>query len=297
MRRITRFWKNTRWMIPALALLVISVSLSVSAAVTFTLKDGRMITVPVNRDEIITISFEEGATATGGKLGASVLPVTEGLVMWVDASDSSTLFKDAQENDPVTSGNQNVGLWKDKSGHDHHFSQARNDARPVFVKKGIGGKPSIMFDTSQSLLTKANFPAPVTIIYIARQTGGTNQRVLSGVANNWLLGYWGGAKNQAFYQEWVNPSRTPPTDDLQHVFSAVIKGPGHYSEIWADGVLVASSQSGFTGPNGLAINTGYASGETSNCEVAEIIVWRRAISSSERKSVEKYLQDKWRNTY
>jgi hypothetical protein len=86
---------------------------------------------------------------------------------------------------------------------------------------------------------------------------------------------------------------SPTTDNLPHIFSAIVKGPGQNSEVWADGVMVASNQNGVTGPNGLAVNTGAYPGEVSNCQLAEIIVFNRALSQNERQNVEYYLRAKW----
>ena len=150
-----------------------------------------------------------------------------------------------------------------------------------------------MFNTGQSLYTRKNFQAPVTVIYVARQTGGSNKRVLSAMTNNWLLGYWSGAKNQAYYEGWISTEGKPATDDLPHIFSGIVRGPGRESEIWVDGSILATNKYGITGPNGLAINTGLYQVEASDCQVAEIIVFHRAISDTERQEVEEYLQKKW----
>lgn len=284
--------KKSFWFafVVALAFLV---GVSSAYAMTVFLRDGRIVTVPVAKEDILGISFEENHSAMGGKVAAYDIPVTNGLVMWLDASDMSSLFQTADGTEPVVAGNQPVGQWQDKSGNDNHFLQSRQEACPRFVKTGIGGKPSVMFDTRQSLSLTGNFPAPVTVIYVVRQTGGANNRVLSAVANNWLLGYWSGAKNQAFYEGWVSPSGNPATDSISHVFSGIVRGPGQNSEVWADGVMVAANQNGVTGPNGLAVNAGAYPGEVSNCQIAELIVFNRDLSRSERQDVEAYLKAKW----
>lgn len=245
------------------------------------------------QEDINSISTVRSNTFMGIKDRASNVPITDGLVMWLDASDISSLFQDSDGKKPVTTGNQLVGLWRDNSENENHFSQPLQEARPLFVKTGIGGKPSIAFNTKQSIFMARSFPAPITVIYVTKQTGGSNNRVLSAMTNNWLLGYWGGAKNQAFYGGWVSPSGSPETDNLPHVFSGIVKGPGRDSEIWADGAIVATNQNGIAGPSGLAINTGQYSKEVSDCQVAEIIVFNRDISQSERQKVEAYLKEKW----
>lgn len=239
------------------------------------------------------LSTVQGNLSIGTKDKACNVPITGGLIMWLDASDISSLFQESDGKKPVTTGNQLVGLWMDNSENENHFLQPLHEARPLFVKTGIGGKPSIAFNTKQSIFLTRSFPAPVTVIYVAKQTGDWNNRVLSAMTNNWLLGYWSGAKNQAFYEEWVSPKGSPKTDNLPHVFSGIVRGQGRDSEVWADGAMVAINQNGITGPNGLAINTGQYSKEVSDCQVAEIIVFNRDISQSEREKVEAHLMEKW----
>jgi hypothetical protein len=257
------------------------------------LKDGNVIQVPVNKEDIISISFEESTGSFGYAVPSSTMPVSNGLLMWLDSSDMSSLFQSADGTLPLSAGNQPVGMWRDKSGNDNHFMQTKSEVRPNFVKTGIGGKASIVFEPGQSMFVRTNFPAPVTVIYVVRQLGGTNNRVLSAVANNWLLGFWSGAKNQAYYDGWVSPSGSPPADTLPHIFTAIVKGRGQNSEAWADGVIVASNQNGIAGPNGLAINTGAYPGEVSNCQVAEIAVFNRDLTPLERQKVEAHLKSKW----
>jgi hypothetical protein len=264
-----------------------------SGGIAIFLKDGKVIQVPVNKEDVVGISFEESAGSSGYSAATSTMPVTSGLLMWLDSSDMSSLFQSAEGTNALSASNQPIGLWRDKSGNDNHFTQTRQDARPYFIKTGIGGKTSIMFEPGQSMLVRTNFPAPVTVIYVARQLGGTNNRVLSAVANNWLLGFWSGAKNQAYYEGWVSPSGSPPSDALPHIFVGIVKGRGQNSEVWADDVMIANNQNGITGPNGLAVNTGAYAGEVSNCQVAEIIVFNRDLTSGERQRIETHLKSKW----
>lgn len=273
--------------------LIILFAYQANGGIAIFLKDGNIIQVPVNKEDIMSISFEESTSSQNITATPSTMPVNDGLLMWLDSSDTSSLFQSADGTSPISAGNQPVGRWKDKSGNDNHFIPTRPEVRPTLIKTGIGGKASIMFEPGQSMFVKTNFPAPVTVIYVARQLGGTNNRVLSAVANNWLLGFWAGAKNQGYYEGWVSPSGSPPTDAAPHIFIGIVKGRGQNSEVWADGVMIANNQNGITGPNGLAVNTGAYPGEVSNCQVAEIIVFNRDLTAVERQKIETYLKSKW----
>jgi hypothetical protein len=286
-----------------LVFLVLIISIIGFVAVTYGsmnvfLKNGRVITVPVHKNDIIGISFEGAAspgamTAIPSVPDAPTLPVQDGLVMWLDANDLESIFQTTRGVDAITADNQPAGLWRDKSGNENHFIQHRPEARPRYGKNALGGKPALIFDAGLSMSVGNNFPAPVTVIYVVQQSEGPNRRVLQGVGNNWLLGYWNGAKHQAYYEGWVSPSGGPPTDHEPHIFTSIIPGKGQNSEVWADGLRIAANQNGVTGPNGLAVNGGAYPGESSNCQVAEIIVLNRVISRPERELLEKYLRNKW----
>jgi hypothetical protein len=209
------------------------------------------------------------------------LPVTSGLVLHLDAHAITGL-----------NNGESVTQWTDLSGVGNHFTTPLGRGDPTYQTNVVNGKPVVRVTTAQESRTTTNFPAPVTVIYCVRQTGPSAQRLLSSWANNWLLGYWGGAKRQAFFEGWVSPSGTPATDTQWHIYSATIPGTGYNSSAYEDGDLIASNQNGVTGPNGLSLNGG-AHAEYSDGDYAEIVVYNRVLSASERTAVENYLSVKW----
>lgn len=66
---------------------------------------------------------------------ASIWPVPSpaaisGLQLWIDASDSSTLY-DATTGGSLVAADGTVARWEDKSGNARHFTQATSNVRPV----------------------------------------------------------------------------------------------------------------------------------------------------------------------
>jgi hypothetical protein len=219
-----------------------------------------------------------------------------GLVGWWDASDADTVRSTSSCTGSVSNGGT-IGCLEDRSGNGNNMTQPTGGQQPTYQFNIKSGNSVVRFAAaaSQTISTATNFPAPATVIYVSHLTGGTNGRLLSGKANNWLLGYWGGAKDQAFFNGWVSPSGTPAADTSWHTYSAVIPGSGS-SSFYGNSTLIASNASGVAGPNGLAI--GYlGAGEFSDGEIGEILVYNRALSDSERLAVERYLSDKWGVNY
>jgi hypothetical protein len=69
MEDLMKAWRKMGWRVFAAALIVIFTASAVIAGMAVFLKDGRVVNVPVNRDDIIGISFEEGAGPAGSFSG------------------------------------------------------------------------------------------------------------------------------------------------------------------------------------------------------------------------------------
>ena len=74
-------------------------------------------------------------------------PINDGLVLWLDASDESTLYQDAALTNPVTASGQTVRGWVDKAGANDAL-KATGDA-PSYQSNVINGSPALAFNRSQ----------------------------------------------------------------------------------------------------------------------------------------------------
>ncbi|HYG78294.1 MAG TPA: autotransporter-associated beta strand repeat-containing protein [Planctomycetota bacterium] len=225
-----------------------------------------------------------GATnVNGGTLRTGLLPPS-GSVLWLDASDLSTLTKD---------GSNRVSEWRDKNGTAEKMAQGAVAQQPVLITYGINSLPVIRTAaaTQQHLFTNTNFPAPCSVFYVSRQTGGANLRMLTARNNNWLLGYWNGFRQRAFFEGWVNQPNTA-ADTNAYLYGATIPGAGQASTFYENGVQLASNTGGTQGPNGLSLS---GSGEFSNGDFAEILVYNSVLNTASRQAVEAYLNARWFN--
>ncbi len=155
----------------------------------------------------------------------------------------------------------------------------------------INGLPTLT--TSGELLTVPSLGTTAggtTAFVVAKMTGTRNARVLSGLNNNWLVGWWNGLEDQAYFSGWLSqPSRAASTSALQY---SVTTGDGQGS-LWRNGRLITSASGSFSNPSGLVIGGAYVGGETSAVSVGEVIIYNRILDAPERQSVESYLQTKW----
>lgn len=75
-------------------------------------------------------SLSQNITITTGTWNPNCLGTN--LLMWLDATDSTTVFQDTAGVTPATSGTA-VGLWKDKSGYLANASQSTAASKPNYV--------------------------------------------------------------------------------------------------------------------------------------------------------------------
>ena len=228
--------------------------------------------------KIVTDSLVMCLDASNNKSYPTDLPVKNGLVMWLDAADDTTFSY---------SSGTTVTQWRDKSGLNNHCTPLTAGPTRSSV---LNSRKVLAFTTGQSigsiaftLETSAN-----TVFVVSRLTGATNARVLTAYYNNWLLGHWGGLVNPYYAEGWVY---YPPNsaDTIWRIHMGDWGGPSNdLAATYSNGtVLTSGSTVAAAGPKGLGIN--FQGGEPSTCEAAEIIVFNRILSDTERKQVHTYL--------
>lgn len=232
----------------------------------------------------IKLDYNHGATQVLGSTSTEETPKSlSGLTFWLDADAPSTIAQAT-----------GVSQWSDKSASNNNVVQATGSKQPSYVQNILNGKPVVRFTaaSSQTMTTSTNFASPVSVIYVSRQTGGGNSRMLSGLANNWLLGYWNGCHQQAYFEGWVTSSCGTPASTTSWYIQSVVE-TGSLSTYYEDGTQIASNANGVAGPNGFSLNGYLGTSEFSNGDIAEIVVYNRALSTAEREKIEGYLANKW----
>ena len=131
-----------------------------------------------------------------------------------------------------------------------------------------------------------------TLFWVGRQTGGTNGRVLEGQGYNMLYGYWGGYKKNLHLSYWLVGPYGYSSDTAWDMFSHSRTASGPYTFNWNGVSLGSGSSSTSNSMYGLSINAG-DSGEKSDCEVAEILLYDRVLTSADIQQIEGYLGWKW----
>ena len=243
-------------------------------------------------------TYQGPTTVNGGtlKLGASqTLNVSSAI--WLDATDSATI---------TTNGGGEVTTWANKGtlGVAGDATAAAGQ-EPVVATSvpAMNNRPVIRFDSTAGgvapfdrLTNATNFAAGnVTVMYAGRLNGGdSNTRLVGGLANNWLLGTWGGNSESAYFNSGFL-SNVTPADTVARIYTGTI-ATGGASKFFINGAERGSGGVNVNtqGPNGLILGGGFNATENSDGDIGEFLVFTSVLTSQERGEVESYLNRKWR---
>jgi hypothetical protein len=233
-----------------------------------------------------------GAITLAGRAGST--PVTDGLMLWLDATDSSTLYEDSALTKLATVGSS-IGGWKDKSGNDYHATQETAASRPVYLNDVMNGKAGLHFNAGEldgMLVDPAlEVVRPFTAFVVNKYSGPAKGRTLQSTSGNWLLGLWSG--RIAHYAEgWVSSSLAPIAFEGEVYVSDSVSDTAE-TYYTANGYDLTLDSAPVGEPMGLALNGAGWAKEYSDTDIAEVLVFDRTLSAGELTSVRNYLYDKY----
>jgi len=232
-------------------------------------------------------------TATSSLYSPQLAVPPAGLRLWLRADQG--LYQDSARSMPATLNNDPVIAWEDQSGNGGDVTVKANlnqtTARPTLKLNTLNGKPVVSFDGNDELQNTIAYSIPNTIFIVAHYNGATRGRILSGMNNNWLMGWHGGFWDRFYANGWVH-APTPATDNSWQIYAT-----DHATSLQRifrnNQFLNSATVAGAQAPNGLEIGTGYGASEWSQAEVAEIIIYDRVLSNSERQAIFNYLNARY----
>jgi len=240
----------------------------------------------------------ENSYCVRGAVGEKGLPVIGGLVLHLDA-DAITGLNDGDK----------VATWEDLSGEGNDATQATEANRPTYKTDILNGKPVVRFDGSGSYMIGPGSPFNVdeiSIFHVAvwdttSRSGRTlltrdngNRQFAIYHINNTNIRFWAMVKGSwvgSGYDTSFGPVVGRPY---------IIHGEKNLNDqlLYIDGVekyTTAHSgalDSGGTIPLYIGHSPRYSPGYFSG-DFAEILIYSRALSDSEREDVKQYLIGKW----
>jgi hypothetical protein len=142
-----------------------------------------------------------------------------GLQGWWDAADLSSMAQNSDGTTAVTSTNDPVGFWRDKSGNGRHAKQTTNNNRPQVQIADRNGRPGLNFDGSNDYYVcdaGASFAAAYATAVVRR----------TGSPPNWAAIYFhrAGSSAAGFTNSAQNFSFAQTQDRIGSIYGLLVAG-------------------------------------------------------------------------
>lgn len=227
----------------------------------------------------------------------------QGLVAWYDADELS-----------LAEGNA-VETWPDKSGDPvNDAEQPNSDRQPEFVTDAIGGKPALRFGGSSDRLLASEFSAgdsdEVTLFVVAQYSAlpsanpglihaAPEGSAFSSSPADKSVGLWVSDDDDTWGRliQEDGTSRNFPRDpgldsETGYVFTQRADGDDEGQQ-WVDSDPAGTVSYDGTLQEWSEFGIGRQGSETWEGDIAEVLVYDRALTDTERQNVEEYLADKY----
>jgi len=245
-----------------------------------------------------------GVRAAANRLWSPLTP--GGCGLWLDASDTSTLFQDSAGTIAVTGGAQPIGLWRDKSGLARDFTQATSGNRVSYDTSAKGAiqlsSPTYLQASAASLGTVST-SANLTIIMTAS----------TGPSASWqiILAQWftGSSRFHLSFQDGTNLTPTLYSASSGTQLPYPMSGTMAYNRTYTIGFIATGTAlyMSFMGTSNTttmsaALSTNPSSALTiadsrnanlTDGKIQEIIIYPSAISTTAFQQAEGYMAWKW----
>lgn len=212
------------------------------------------------------------------------IPVTNGILIHLDASAITGVTDNAR-----------ITQWNDLSGNAFHAVQTTNAARPYYKTNAINGKPALLFQGAQYLITplqpKASDLAHGSTLFVL--CSPTNNGIAFGAWGDprFYFGVWSDTLQSGYGTNWARVG--VPSYGTPRLFRLQYNGTD--SRLYANGVIMHTNPATFVGTNAnvMAAGTAYGTNRHFYGLISEIILFRRSLTTNEVEAVEQFLGYKW----
>ena len=232
-----------------------------------------------------------------------------GLALWLDASDSSTLFQNSDGTVPATATSDPVGYWADKSGNGRHAVQATAGSRPT-RSVAINTRSAVLLANGAVQRLTANgvymdalgddTNKRITILATLQSSGQSQQKSIGEVDQSSGFGCYHNISNIAYFDAGAG---APASRAQGALASSVITGGSVFAgrrdggnvNQWYNGALIAGGLTSATGSLRTAGDNPFSVRAVNSGSLAygEVLVYNRALTTDERQRVERYLAARW----
>ena len=205
----------------------------------------------------------------------------------------------------ITLNGSSVSDWADQSGNGNNATQTTGASQPLFVTNGLNNLPVLRFDGSNDFFNGTTIPnintSSISIFVVAKGEAQTSIAAdffgIGSITNGFTftrrmnVEHLSMHNNNAYISFPSLPNAGFPFKILEG-----IKNYGEISELLINGVSLGTSTDATL--NGTFTNTNFHIGRNLDYdyfkgEIAEIILYMKALNNTERQQVEQYLMDKY----
>ncbi len=194
--------------------------------------------------------------------------------------------------------------WEDTSGEAHHAMQVNELSRPKLVADAINGHPALRFDGKRSFLKLAGSVLASqqhTIIAVASDQGSGGHREIfsnwDGPGGNSVTSTFVGSTGGATVRFSDNFAAAGELRNQRQPFIISAVSGAHGAVVFQNGGQIARKDVPLTKrnlkPPYVIGRQGTLNGEYWNGDIAELLVFDRALSDDERELVEGYLRHRY----
>lgn len=223
---------------------------------------------------------------------APPIPV-QGLKLWLKA--------DAQEGAIVKDINNKVSCWADGSGYTNTAIQTNTGYQPLYKCGAVNGQPAFRFDGTDDRMDVYGITGNMnqyTFIMVIKPMGLADYNQSIGALGGWGQFLFHGSANGTVYCGIGVPGRlTAPAgtlkDSLPQLFTFTYPGTSAAATLYKNQTAVASDILSQTANAWTGFVIGATASNTLKGFVPELIIYDRAISNTERTTIENYLMVKY----
>lgn len=221
--------------------------------------------------------------AAGEDRGRSFLPTdVPNLALWLDASRITGLV----DGDPVAN-------WSDLSGQGRDATQGTGAARPTYKVAILNGKPVVRFDGVDDYLKTSAFtlnqPTHVFIV-LTLIAQAASAYYWDGNGQNLMAAYQRLQGLMTLYAGGNGPEKTFGNGST-HIVSALYNGSS--SELRFEGGAATTGDVSTSNAGGITLGARGNVAVFANIDVAEVLIYNRALAADERQKCERYLGKKY----
>ena len=239
--------------------------------------------------------------------------------VWLDGSDSTTLFTDDLCTTAVTADLDAVGCWQDKSGNSNHYVQANIDKQPSYRTSMLNSRNTVEFAGNGDNVADAdgenyiNGNSALTVVALIKSSVTSVDRGIFRARTNAsesypflrydVTGNNGGMSDvitcSVGAPTYVESSAAVQTTNTQLVIMEW--SSGNPINLYINGSQDTVSSQGTTltgtlsGSNNMIVGKGPEdrNSEGWDGQLIEFAVYQGTLSATDRAKLEKYMNDKW----